>query len=72
MTIKVEESMENLEEVVKERNRAYYQLEVGITGDILSNICFCPAKYQLDGRFEIPISITAVLNADFHSACSEN
>ncbi|XP_023333162.1 39S ribosomal protein L47, mitochondrial [Eurytemora carolleeae] len=30
---KVEESMENLEEVVKERNRAYYQLEVGITGE---------------------------------------
>ena len=29
---KVAESMENLEEVVKERNRAYYQLECGITG----------------------------------------
>ncbi len=29
---KVAESMENLEEVVKERNRAYYQLECGVTG----------------------------------------
>ena len=26
--------MENLEHVVKERNRAYYELEVGITGKI--------------------------------------
>jgi len=30
---KVEESMENLEDVVRERNRAYYELEVGITGE---------------------------------------
>jgi len=30
---KVEESMENLEEVVRERNRAYHQLEVGVTGE---------------------------------------
>eukprot|EP00088_Acartia_fossae_P020411 TRINITY_DN219_c0_g1_i2.p1 TRINITY_DN219_c0_g1~~TRINITY_DN219_c0_g1_i2.p1 ORF type:complete len:255 (-),score=30.16 TRINITY_DN219_c0_g1_i2:69-833(-) len=30
---KVAESMENLEEVVKERNRAYYQLECGVTGE---------------------------------------
>lgn len=26
---KVEESMKNIEEVVKERNRAYFELEVG-------------------------------------------
>ena len=31
---KVEESMENLEEVAKERNRAYYQLECGVTGNL--------------------------------------
>ena len=30
---KVEMSMENLEEVVKERNKAFYQLEVGVTGE---------------------------------------
>ena len=30
---KVELSMENLEEVVRERNRAYYQLEVGSSGE---------------------------------------
>lgn len=30
---KVEESMENLEEVIRERNRAYYQLETGETGE---------------------------------------
>ena len=31
---KVAESMENLEEVVKERNRAYYELECGVTGSV--------------------------------------
>ena len=30
--------MENLEHVVKERNRAYYELEVGITGKIRRQI----------------------------------
>lgn len=30
---KVAESMENLEEVVRERNRAYYELETGETGE---------------------------------------
>ena len=30
---KVEMSMENLEEVVRERNRAYWQLETGKTGE---------------------------------------
>lgn len=30
---KVDESMENLEEVVRERNRAFYELEVGGTGE---------------------------------------
>jgi hypothetical protein len=30
--VQVEESMENLEEVVRERNRAYYELETGTTG----------------------------------------
>lgn len=30
---KVEESMENLENVVRERNRAYYELETGETGE---------------------------------------
>jgi hypothetical protein len=32
--LKVEDSMENLEEVVKERNRAYYELETGTTGSV--------------------------------------
>ncbi len=32
--MKVEDSMENLEEVVKERNRAYYELETGTTGSV--------------------------------------
>jgi hypothetical protein len=32
--VKVEDSMENLEEVVKERNRAYYELETGTTGSV--------------------------------------
>lgn len=30
---KVEDSMKNLETVVRERNRAYYQLEMGETGE---------------------------------------
>lgn len=30
---KVEESMENLEAVIKERNRAYFELETGETGE---------------------------------------
>jgi large subunit ribosomal protein L47 len=30
---KVEMSMENLEEVVRERNKAFYQLEVGVSGE---------------------------------------
>jgi large subunit ribosomal protein L47 len=34
MLVKVEDSMENLEEVVKERNRAYYELETGTTGSV--------------------------------------
>ena len=40
---KVELSMEHLEEVVRERNRAYYQLEVGVSGErerILRPDCF--------------------------------
>jgi large subunit ribosomal protein L47 len=35
--VKVEDSMENLEEVVKERNRAYYELETGTTGSVHAN-----------------------------------
>ncbi len=31
---KVDMSMENLEEVVRERNRAYYELEVGGSGEL--------------------------------------
>ena len=31
--IQVDESMENLEEVVRERNRAFYELEVGGSGE---------------------------------------
>lgn len=31
---KVDMSMENLEEVVRERNRAYYELEVGGSGEV--------------------------------------
>ena len=30
---KVEDSMENLEEVVRERKKAFYQLEVGVSGE---------------------------------------
>lgn len=30
---KVRESMENIETVVKERNRAYFELETGETGE---------------------------------------
>ena len=30
---KVQESMENLEEVVQERNRAYFELETGMSGE---------------------------------------
>lgn len=30
---KVEESMSNLETIVRERNRAYYELETGETGE---------------------------------------
>ena len=30
---KVEMSMENLEDVVRERNRAYWELEVGVSGE---------------------------------------
>ncbi|XP_065562429.1 large ribosomal subunit protein uL29m-like [Artemia franciscana] len=45
---KVEESMENLEKVVRERNRAYWQLETGKSGEQegeqilneLENLCF--------------------------------
>merc|ERR1719184_447359 len=40
---KVELSMEHLEEVVRERNRAYYQLEVGVSGErerIMRPDCF--------------------------------
>ncbi|XP_014207371.1 39S ribosomal protein L47, mitochondrial [Copidosoma floridanum] len=35
---KVEESMKNLETVVRERNEAYYQLETGQTGEVPSKI----------------------------------
>jgi hypothetical protein len=37
--VKVEDSMENLEEVVKERNRTYYELETGTTGSVHENYC---------------------------------
>ena len=33
LILKVEESMENLEEVVRERNRAYFELETGMSGE---------------------------------------
>ncbi|UYV83073.1 MRPL47 [Cordylochernes scorpioides] len=53
---KVEESMENLEEVVKERNKAYYELETGKSGlrelgvrpDIFGRI----ETYQLNEYYE--------------------
>ncbi len=35
---KVDESMENLEAVVKERNRSFYQLEVGGTGERIREV----------------------------------
>jgi len=40
---KVELSMEHLEEVVRERNQAYYQLEVGVSGErerVMRQDCF--------------------------------
>lgn len=46
---KVEESMENLEEVVRERNRAYYELETGVTGERktmeITELFGIPVKY---------------------------
>lgn len=43
---KVEESMENLEEVVRERNRAYHELERGETGE--------QPKETITGPFGLP------------------
>lgn len=47
---KVEESMENLEAVVRERNRAYYQLETGETGErpieVRENVLGMHADYE--------------------------
>ena len=39
--------MENLEEIVKERNRAYYELEVGITGKYRINSAILTEKYKI-------------------------
>lgn len=47
---KVEESMENLEEVVRERNRAYYELETGMTGERQIK--------DITGPFGIPVKYT--------------
>ena len=33
VSFKVQESMENLEEIVRERNRAYFELETGGSGE---------------------------------------
>ncbi|CAG4977251.1 unnamed protein product [Colias eurytheme] len=47
---KVQESMDNIETVVRERNVAYYQLETGETGerpaDDVINVFGLPEKYQ--------------------------
>lgn len=43
---KVDESMENLEEVVRERNRAYYELEVGTPAE--------QEREVIQGPFGIP------------------
>jgi len=37
--LQVEESMKNLEDVVRERNRAYFQLETGTTGERPNRRC---------------------------------
>lgn len=42
---KVKESMENLEEVVRERNRAYYELETGETGERPGRLCRTSSAY---------------------------
>ncbi|KAK4880264.1 hypothetical protein RN001_008410 [Aquatica leii] len=44
---KVIESMENLEEVVRERNRAYYELETGETGEQIEK--------EITGPFGLPV-----------------
>lgn len=47
---KVQESMNNIETVIKERNKAYYQLETGETGERpteeVVNLFGLPEKYQ--------------------------
>jgi len=48
---KVEESMENLESVVRERNRAYFELETGKSGE-------CERRVQT-GPFGLPVGYTA-------------
>jgi len=48
---KVEESMENLEYVVRERNRAYFELETGRSGE-------CERRIQT-GPFGLPVGYTA-------------
>ncbi|KAG7166943.1 39S ribosomal protein L47, mitochondrial-like [Homarus americanus] len=48
---KVEESMTNLEEVVKERNRAYWLLETGETGERPSGMVVDPLGRRLRRKF---------------------
>jgi large subunit ribosomal protein L47 len=47
----VDESMENLEEVVRERNRAFYELEVGISGEQEREIVLGPFGLE-KGHFQ--------------------
>jgi len=62
---KVEESMENIEAVVRERNRAYFELETGESGEreriirpgpfgidvgYVKNEHFLPRKYNIEYR----------------------
>ena len=56
--------MENLEEVVKERNRAYYELEVGITG---IDIIFCTYGLLLNFLKKLN-EATSVFQTHFHVA----
>jgi large subunit ribosomal protein L47 len=63
---KVEESMTNLETVVRERNKAYYQLEMGISGErpgrVEANQFGIKAFRQYD-EYPIPKS----MNADWYA-----
>ncbi|XP_076306444.1 mitochondrial ribosomal protein L47 isoform X2 [Tachypleus tridentatus] len=62
---KVEESMKNLEEVIRERNRAYYVLETGETGERPSEIRIDPFGNEYKHQMEEHV-IPKELNSDYN------